>query len=186
MPRLLSELRGDLRFALRYFARNRATSAIVIAVLALGIGANTVIFSALQAEILRPAPAVPDDDRLVRLWSTQRDKPTASWQEREFTGAELQALAARRDVFQSVAAVHAHDVILVGPDSAGPQAVRAQFVTPNFFGTLGVAIAGPGFARDAAGADMSVVMSDRMAVQVYGTHAAAIGQRIVVNDLPVR
>ncbi len=80
--RWFEELRGDLDFAFRYFARNKATSAIVIAVLALGIGANTIIFSAMQAEMLRPAPAVPDDDRLVRLWSTQRDSLTARWNER--------------------------------------------------------------------------------------------------------
>src|SRR5688572_23546420 len=110
--RLIDERRGDLRFALRYFARNKTTSAIVVAVLALGIGANTVIFSALQAEFTRPAPAVPDDDRLVRVWSTQRDNPTAAWQERDVSGAELQALADRRDLFQSVAAWHAHDVVL--------------------------------------------------------------------------
>ena len=82
----LSDLRDDVRFAFRYFARNKATSAIVIAVLALGIGANTVIFSALQAEMLRPAPAMPDDDRLVRVYSTQRDSLTAAWKERDPAG----------------------------------------------------------------------------------------------------
>ena len=184
--RWVDDLRGDLRFAFRYFARNKATAAIVIAVLALGIGANTVIFSGLQAEITRPAPAVPDDDRLVRLWSTQRDNPTARWNERDLTYAEFQALAERDDLFQSIAAWHAHDVVLVGPDSTGPQGVRAQFVTPNYFATIGLAIAGPGFARDAEGADMSAVLSNEMAEQQFGTHAAAVGQRVLVNDIPVR
>ena len=184
--RWLNELRGDLRFALRYFARNKATSAIVVAVLALGIGANTVIFSALQAEITRPAPAVPDDDQLVRIWSTQRDNPTASWNERDFTGRELRALAERREIFTELAAWHAHDVVLVGPDSAGPRGVRAIFVTPNYFSTIGIAAAGPGFSRDAVGADMSVVLSDAMAVELYGSPTAAIGKQVLVNDLPVR
>ena len=184
--RWVDELRGDLRYALRYFARNKATSAIVVAVLALGIGANTVIFSALQAELVRPAPAVPDDDRLVRLWATQRDSVTASWNERDLTYPEFQALAGRDDVFQSIAAWYAHDVVLTGPDSAGPHGVRAQFVTPNYFATIGVAVAGPGFARDAAGADMSVVLSSTMAEQFYGTATAAVGQRVLVNELPLR
>ena len=184
--RWLLELRGDLRFALRYFARNKATSAIVIAVLALGIGANTIIFSAMQAEMLRPAPAVPDDERLVRLWSTQRDNPTARWNERDLSGPELVALAERGAVFESIAAAHSHDVVLVGPDSAGPQGVRAQFVTPNYFATIGVPVTGPGLARDAQGADLSVVLSDAMAEQFYGKAADAVGQRLLVNDVPVR
>ncbi|MEX2177385.1 MAG: ABC transporter permease [Gemmatimonadaceae bacterium] len=184
--RWVDDLRGDLLFAFRYFARNKATTAIVVAVLALGIGANTVIFAALQAEFTRPAPAVPNDDRLVRVWSTQRDTPTARWNERDLTSAELQALSERKDIFESVAAWHAHDVVLVGPDSTGPHGVRAQFVTPNYFATIGIAIAGPGFALDAEGADMSVVLSNGMAEQLYETPTAAVGQRVLVNDLPVR
>jgi putative ABC transport system permease protein len=184
--RWIQELRSDLGFALRYFARNKATSAIVIAVLALGIGANTIIFSAMQAEMLRPAPAVPDDDRLVRLWSTQRDNPTAKWNERDLTGPELAALAERGELFESVAAAHSHDVVLVGPDSAGPQGVRAQFVTPNYFATVGIPLTGPGLARDASGGDLSVVLSHTMAEQFYQTAAAAVGQRLLVNDRVVR
>src|SRR5688572_20193958 len=184
--RWIQELRGDVGFALRYFAWNKATSAIVIAVLALGIGANALIFSAMQAEILRPAPAVPDDDRLVRVWSTQRNTPTASWTERDLTGPELDALAGRTDLFRSVTAWHAHDVVLTGPDSAGPHGVRAIFVTPNYFATVGVAIGGPGFARDTEGPDLSVVLSSAMAEQLYGTPTAAVGQRILVNEVPVR
>jgi putative ABC transport system permease protein len=185
---MMSQLSGDLRFALRYFGRNKATAAIVIAVLALGIGANTVIFSALQAEILRPAPAVPDDDQLVRLWATQRDNPTARWNERDFSYPEVQALSERHDLFQSVAAWLSQDVALTGPDSAGPHGVRALFVTPNYFATIGVPIAGPAFARGSGGndADMAAVLSHAMAEQLYGTAGAAVGQSIRVNESPVR
>jgi hypothetical protein len=59
--RSVDSLRGDLRFALRYFAHHKATVAIILTVLALGTGANAMIFSIFQAEFLRPAPAVPDD-----------------------------------------------------------------------------------------------------------------------------
>jgi hypothetical protein len=131
--RWIDALAGDLRFARRYFARNKTTTAIVVGVLALGIGANTTIFSALQAEFTRPAPAMPDDDRLVRLWSAERATPTAQWVDRDFTGAEMRAIAARTDLFAAVMGYVAHDVALTGPDSAGPHGVRAQFVTPNHF-----------------------------------------------------
>lgn len=182
----LDELRADLRFAFRYFARNKATSVIIVLVVALGIGANTILFSVMQAQLLQPAPAVPDDDRLVRLWATQRDRPAAKWNERDVSGPELQALAARTDVFRSVAAWHAHDVVLTGADSAGPRAVRATFVTPNYFTTIGVAITGPGFARDAEGADLSALLSPPEAEQMFGSAAAAVGQRVLVNEVPVR
>ena len=87
----MDELRADLRFAFRYFARNKATTVIIVLVLALGISANTILFSVMQAQILYPAPAVPDDDRLTRIWATQRDRPTAKWNERNVSGRELQA-----------------------------------------------------------------------------------------------
>src|SRR5688500_5261344 len=117
--RWMDTLAADLRFARRYFARNKATTAIVVAVLALGIGANATISSAFQAEFTRPAPAVPDDDRLPRLWSTARAPPPAQWESRDFTASELRAIAARRDIFSEVTGYVAHDVALTGPDSAG-------------------------------------------------------------------
>ena len=186
--RWIDALAGDLRFARRYFARNKATTGIVVAVLALGIGANTTIFSALQAEFRRPAPGMPDDDRLVRLWSMQRATPTARWDERDFTGAELRAIAERRDVFSAVTGYVAHDVALSGPDSTGPHGVRAQFVTANHFGTIGVHVTGPGFnlRQDDAAADMAAIMSYDWAERMFGTPIAAVGQLVLVNEQAVR
>src|SRR5687768_12436085 len=58
--RWIDALAGDLRFALRYFGRHKTIVLIIVTVLALGTGANTLIFSIFQAEFMRPAPAVPD------------------------------------------------------------------------------------------------------------------------------
>lgn len=60
-------LAGDVRFALRYFARHKAAVAIIVVVLALGTGANTLIFSIIQSELIRPARAAPRVARSV--WS---------------------------------------------------------------------------------------------------------------------
>lgn len=57
--RWVDEFTSDLRFAFRYFARNRLTTTTVLAVLALGIGANTALFSLMQGEVMRPAPVDP-------------------------------------------------------------------------------------------------------------------------------
>jgi hypothetical protein len=178
---------ADLRFALRYFARHKATTAIIVAVLALGTGANTLIFSIFQSEFLRPAPAVPDDDAHARIWGEERPARTAQSQPRQFTGTELAALAARREIFRDVAAWTEDEVILDGGDSTGARGVGAQFVTPNYFGTIGVRLtAGQGLRQDAGDTpDLTAVMAHAIAQQLYGDAPAAVGRRILVNEIPV-
>ena len=186
--RWIDDIAGDARFALRYFARHKATTAIIVIVIALGTGANTLIFSIFQSEFTRPAPAVPDNSSHARVWARERPTRTAKWQSRGFTQPELAALAARREIFNDVAAWKTDDVILDGGDSTGARAVNAQFVTPNFFGVLGLSLsAGQGLRRDVGdGPDMTAVMAYAMAEQLYGNVAAAIGHRILVNEVPVR
>jgi predicted permease len=184
--RWVGTLAGDLRFALRYFARHKATTAITVAVLALGTGANTLIFSTFQAYFLRPAPAVPENDAHVRIWAQERPTRTARWGEGRFSQPELGALAARRDIFSDVAA-WTEDEAILGGDSTFARSVGAQFVTPNFFGVLGVRLAaGQGFRQSTGDTpDMTTVMSYSMAGQLYGDAAAAVGRRILVNEVPV-
>src|SRR3954465_805722 len=93
---------GDIRFAFRYFARHRVTVAIIVAVLALGTGTNTLIFSGFRAAFFRAPPGITYHADQARLWATERASKQARWSGREFTYAELTALAARRDVFADV------------------------------------------------------------------------------------
>ena len=188
--RWVDALGGDLQFAFRYFARHKATTGITIVVIALGTGANTLIFSTFQAQFLRPAPAVPEDDARTRIWAQERPTHTARWQPRGFSQPELIALAKQREIFRDVAAWTADQVILDGGDSTGARSAGAQFVTPNFFGTLGVKLsAGQGFRQsdnDVSLADMTAVMSYAVAEQLYGNAAAAVGHRILVNEVPLQ
>jgi predicted permease len=189
--RWVDSLAGDLRFAFRYFARHKATVAIIVAVLALGTGANTLFFSIFQAEFLRPAPAVPADDAHARIWARERATQTARWEERRFTRPELLTLAARTEIFREVAAWTADDVVLggTGSDTSAARGVGAQFVTPNYFAAVGVVLtAGQGFSRSDGGpeADKTAVMSHLIATQLYGNAANAIGRTILVNDVPLR
>ena len=186
--RWVDAFRGDLRFAFRYFARNKLTVAIIVSVFALGIGANTALVTGIQSQFQRPAPVVPDDDALVLIRPQQRSTRTAAWHGRGFSYPELRALAAQSETFTHVAAWLAHDVVLNVSDSTGPRGVSAQFVTPGYFATLGVGIAaGTGFTMpEDAGADLSAVMSFGWAEQLYGVAPNAVGQRVLVNDVPVR
>jgi predicted permease len=184
--RWVGALAGDLRFAFRYFARHKATTALIVTVLALGTGANTLIFSTFQAYFLRPAPAVPGNDAHVRIWAQERPTRTARWEERRFSRPELGALGERRDIFRDVAA-WTDDEAILGGDSTFARSVSAQFITPNFFGALGVRLfAGQGLRQAASDTpDMTAIMSYSIAEQLYGDATAAVGRRVLVNEVPV-
>lgn len=186
--RWVDALAGDLRFAFRYFGRNKVTVTIIISVFALGIGANTALVTAIQSQFQRPAPVVPDDDALVLIRPQQRATRTASWRDLWFTNEELRALAEQTETFTHVAGWLAHDVVLDAGDSIGARGVRAHFVTPNYFVALGVGIAaGVGFATvENADADLSAVMSFEWGERLYGVASNAVGQQVLVNDVPVR
>ena len=99
----------------------------------------------------RPRPGAAPSARPTR---------TAQWQPRHFSQPELVALTARRQIFQAVEAWTEDDVILRA-DSTAARGVGAQFVTPNYFGTLGVRLsAGQGLGQTPNDApDMTAVMS---------------------------
>src|SRR5919202_3363925 len=184
--RWVHDLVADVRFALRYFAHHKATTAVIVAVLTFGTGANALIFSMVQAQFARPAPAVPDDHGQARIWARERPTRTARWQERRWTQPELAALAARREIFRDVIA-WTEDEVILGGDSTAARSVNAQFVTPNYFGVLGVELsAGRGFSRNTGNTpEMTAVMAYAIAEQLYGTAAAAVGRPILVNEVPV-
>src|SRR5687768_4563436 len=185
--RWMDAVAGDMRFALRYFARHKAIVVIIVAVLALGTGANTLIFSIFQAEFMRPAPTVPDVEAHTRFIGRERLTTTGRWERRLFSYADFQSFAERRDLFSDITAWTADDVIL-GGDSTSARGVGAQFVTTNYFRVVGTPlVAGAGFAPDAAGGgDKTAVIAYAIAEQLYGNPASAVGRRILVNEIPVR
>jgi predicted permease len=186
----IEALAGDIRFAFRYFARHRVTVAIIVAVLALGTGTNTLIFAGFRSAFYRPAPAITYDADQARLWGTERESRQGRWQVREFTYAEVASLAARRDVFADVTGWAFNDVVIGGRDGTEARARNAQFVTSNYFSSLRVSLAaGHGFAPVAderAGADLTAVLSHSMAKTLFGNPESAVGRSILVNDVTLR
>jgi predicted permease len=189
LPKRLEALLVDVRFAFRYFARHKATVAIIVAVLSLGVGANTMIFTMFRSEFLRPPAGVPDDPAHARFFLQARQTQTGKWEPALFTHAELATIAARRDVLSAVTGWAVDEVVLDGQasDSANAWAVDAHFVTPNFFRTVGLPLAaGQDLLPHEDAADFSAIMGHAIAVRLYGSAAAAVGRRILVNEVPVR
>ena len=185
--RWVETLVADLRFAFRYFVRHKATTAIIVAVLALGTGANTLIFSMVQAQFFRPPPAMREDDAQARIWAQERASRKAAWEERGFTLPEMAALSARGELFRGVAAYLEDEVILRGGGNTAPRAVGVQYVTPNYFAVADVRLAaGQGFAQASGDApEMTAVLAHAVAERLYGDAASAIGRQLLVNEVPV-
>jgi predicted permease len=136
----MSELPGDFRYALRAFRRHPAYALFTPLVLGLGVGAVTLMFSALNASVLRPLP-YPEPERLVWGWKGNEEVRENSLSYEDY-------LDYRNGVgaFESLAAfyVFVPQVLVTGTEE--PEPVRARVITPNFFSTLGVAPAmGRGF-----------------------------------------
>src|SRR5579859_2867549 len=125
----MSALIGDLRFAARMLAKNPGVTLAAIAVLALGIGANTAIFTVASALLLRPLPYT-EPQQLVSV--SVKDKDI----DRGGTLLRYEMLRDQSQLFQSVAAWTDDNLNLTGKGE--PEQVPVARVTPNFFATLGV------------------------------------------------
>jgi putative ABC transport system permease protein len=154
----------DLRFALRSLRKNPGFSAITIVTLALGIGANTAIFSVVDAVLLKPLP-YPHADRLVSL-DTKVPGPGKDIYGRAMSYPDIQQLQALTKDFAGVAGYTYARYNYSGPDQASELA--AGVVSPNLFGVLGVS---PAIGRGFTGAELH----DRLAVLSYGMWATAFG-----------
>jgi predicted permease len=185
--RVLESMMADVRFALRYFARKPLTTVTIVLVLALGIGVNTALFSMWQSITMRPAAGVPKDDAHVRIWALQQKTRGARRELSEFSYPELEALAGRTETFTDVAGWTQEEVIVQSRERSLLRGINSEFVTPNYWRTLRVPIvAGPGYAIADGSRDMAVVLSFALAEEVYGDPAKAVGEQLVVNDVPVR
>ncbi len=131
--RPLAEARQDARVALRLLRRTPVFTTAAVLTLALGIGANTAVFSVVESVLLRPSP-FRAPDRLVMLWETDRDSGTrhepASW-------PDVLDFRERSRSFQAIGSMAGEDMTLTGPD-AEPERVAVLRVTPNFLTMLGV------------------------------------------------
>jgi putative ABC transport system permease protein len=169
----------DLRFALRQFFKNPAFTAIAVLTLALGIGANTAIFSIVNAVLLRPLP-YPDAGRVMVL-------NESSGPGQDYSVALPDYFDWRDDntVFEHLAATHKESRNLSGIPGRDPERVSCASVTRNFFNVIGLgAEVGRTFTEDEdkVGAPPVVVISDRLWRRAFNADPAVLGRPITLHD----
>ncbi len=176
---------GDFKYASRMLIKSPGFSLVAIITLALGIGANTAIFSVVEGTLLRPLP-FPQASRLVRAYETSDDLGARgstlalseqTWRQwREFS----------RDIFQDIAAATGTNVT-VGALAENPaENVPAARISANFLSVLGLAPArGRNFSaeEDRENGAAVAIVSDDFWRQHLGTQANVIGSTIVIDGV---
>jgi predicted permease len=174
----MEELTQDVRYAARVLARGRGFVVVSVLTLALGVGANTAIFSVVRGVLLRALP-FPEPERLVSLESVIRGSPTA------VSPPDFMDWRAQAHSFGGIAASFLQTANLTG--AGEPERLTEARVSANFFDVLGVAPAlGRGFqsGEDATGAARVAVLSDGLWRRRFGADRAIIGRTIQLDDYP--
>jgi predicted permease len=168
----------DLRYALRQIRRSPGFTLVAVATLGLGIGANTTIFSLLNALLLRPPPGIHQADRLVQV---ARMQPGQDYDRISYLNY-LDLRAATEQLDDVVA--YAPTIFFVG-GAADTELIPGEMVTGNYFDVLGVA---PALGRTLQmdddripGAHPVVVISHRYWQRVFGGDPAVVGRSLRVG-----
>jgi predicted permease len=178
--RSLETLRQDIRYELRQIRRSPAFALVVALTLALGIGANSAIFSVVNAVVLRPLPYL-EPDRLVVAGLVDEHDPSAL---APYGAADYLAAHDRERSFASFAAIAEGENVFTYTGSAEPLKVRGTPATAEFFSVLGVSPAlGRAFApgEDAPGRAHEVVLSHAFWEQRFGADPQTIGHAITLD-----
>jgi putative ABC transport system permease protein len=171
----MTSLRQDVRQALRNIREAPGFFAVVILTLAIGIGANTALFSVVRTVLLDPLP-YPHSDQLVVLGQSP-------WTRAEFATAFRDMHA----VFEEIGAYSPEPVALTGGDH--PYQLQGSRITPNFFHLFGAnVVRGRDFAAADAepGAAPTAIIGHGLWMTRFGGRSDVIGQMIHVNDRPYR
>jgi putative ABC transport system permease protein len=171
----------DFRFALRQIGKNRAFAAIAVLTLALGIGANTAIFSVINGVLLRPL-AFKNPDRLVRIWHVPPQSSFPGMTTFAVSPANFLDWQRQNHVFEQVAIYGYRGFTLTRGNALQ---VDASAVSPDFFSTLGVEpTLGRTFSADEnqPGHARVVLLSHRFWQEHFGSKREIVGRNITLDD----
>ena len=177
----MSTLLNDMRYGLRMLSKSPGFTLIAVFALALGIGANSAIFSVVNAMLLRPLP-FPEPDRLVVIWETNPNLGANLRLRNEASPANLKDWIAQSTSFENIAAFRWEDFNLTGNEQ--PEQLLGNPVTVNMFDTLKMRpLMGRTFLPDEgrAGANRVVVLSYKLWQRRFGANSGIVNQNIMLS-----
>ena len=176
----------DVRYALRGMRARPMFAATVIATLALGIGANTAVFSLVNWLLIQPVPAVTEPGRLVTV---RMGEPSGEgYATYPMSYPYLEDLRRENRALRDIAGYERADVHVATTGTVGAWRASAELVSPNYFAVLGVRpVRGRVFSPDdavAPGAHDEVVISHRAWRSAFASDSAIIGRAILIDARP--
>ncbi len=180
----MDTLLREIRYSVRALAARPGFSAVVVLTLALGIGANTAIFSVVNAVLLAPLPYA-EPQRLVRVWSSF---PTDDIEHGTTSPLDLDDWRTQAESFEAIAgypSLTLSGFVITGGET--PDEVRTMYVTEDFFDVFGVeaAIGRPLRNRDQQEDDNHIVVLSHGAwTRRFGADPAVVGSSLVLNGDP--
>jgi len=177
----MARLLQDLKYSARVLLKTPGFAAVALLVLALGIGANSTIFSLVHAVLLRPLP-FPESDRLVRIWHVPPAKSFPGMTQFSVSAANFLDWQRQNHVFQNMAIYTGRGLNLTGTDH--PEQLSACAVSSDFFTVLEVQpILGRLFTadEDQPGHGNVVVLSHGFWQSHFGADPSVVGRNIHLN-----
>ncbi|HXH85967.1 MAG TPA: ABC transporter permease, partial [Nitrospira sp.] len=171
----------DVKFGLRVLAKNPGFAIVAVLTLALGIGANTAIFSVVDAVLLKPLPYA-QPNHLVKVWGTFTGiglPDDRNW----ISAPEFQDLQTQNKCFSHISAINAGGFNLL--INGTPQRILGAYVSPDFFPMLGVQPrVGRYFLPEEAkpGHEREILLSYGLWKRGFGGEESVVGKQLVMND----
>jgi predicted permease len=177
----MTALLQDMRYGMRLLWKSPGFTIVAVLSLALGVGANTAIFSIVNAVLLRSLP-FSHPERLVKIVANNRG---VGAQDIGFSVPELDDLRTRAGVFEEVTATQGGPTNLTGGER--PQHLELLEVSPNYFSMLGISahigrVFGPG--DEAQGFAEAVVISDSLWARGFGRDPGILGRKLQLDNDP--
>ena len=179
----MNTLFQDLRYGVRILLKQPAVTLVAVVTLALGIGANTAIFSLVNSILLRPLP-FRDPDRVVRLIQASPKLGLATW---GVSQADFAAYREQNRSFESIALYNSSAINLTG--AGEPERLPVTNVTADFFKVFGVnPLLGRTFVEgeDAQGKNTVCVISYAFWQRRFGGDPNIVGRMLNLNNTPTQ
>ncbi len=175
---------NDLRFAVRQLLKSPGFTSIALLTLSLGIGANTAIFSVVDAILLRPLP-FPKSEQLVAVWETNPQSAQPAQDRNEVAAGNFFDWREHGEWFDGLSALYYTSLNFTGTNE--PERIQGAFVTTDLFQTLGVQpVRGRNFssAEKNIGAARVAIISDGLWKRRFGSDANIVGKSVLLSGNP--